>query len=71
MHVPDLPETRNMIGAEQIAKMKPGSYLLNASRGTVVVIPELVKALKSGHLAGAYIDVYPKEPKENPCLVIK
>jgi len=67
LHVPATTETRNMIGAEQIAMMKPGSYLLNASRGKVVVIPELVKALKSGHIAGTYIDVYPKEPKENPC----
>jgi D-3-phosphoglycerate dehydrogenase len=54
-----------MIGAAQIAKMKKGSYLLNASRGTVVVIPALADALRSGHLAGAAVDVYPKEPASN------
>jgi len=61
LHVPATPETKNMIGEEQIKLMKPGSYLLNASRGSVVVIPDLVKTLKSNHLAGAYIDVYPHE----------
>eukprot|EP01092_Planopodium_desertum_P003568 TRINITY_DN16590_c0_g2_i1.p1 TRINITY_DN16590_c0_g2~~TRINITY_DN16590_c0_g2_i1.p1 ORF type:complete len:211 (-),score=6.17 TRINITY_DN16590_c0_g2_i1:43-585(-) len=45
--------------------MKKGSYLLNASRGSVVVIPDLVDALKSGHLGGAYVDVYPVEPEES------
>ena len=45
--------------------MKKGSYLINASRGTVVDIPALVTALESGHLAGAAIDVFPKEPKNN------
>ncbi|HRI69894.1 MAG TPA: NAD(P)-dependent oxidoreductase, partial [Polyangium sp.] len=47
LHVPETPETKNMIGQAQLAKMKKGSYLLNASRGTVVVIPELAAALKS------------------------
>lgn len=65
LHVPETPETKNMIGQAQLAKMKKGSYLLNASRGTVVVIPELAAALKSGHLAGAAIDVYPEEPESN------
>ena len=65
LHVPETPETRNMIGQAQIAKMRRGSYLLNASRGTVVVIPELAAALKSGHLAGAAVDVYPEEPESN------
>ena len=45
--------------------MKQGSYLLNLSRGSVVVIDALAEAVKSGHLAGAAVDVYPKEPKSN------
>jgi D-3-phosphoglycerate dehydrogenase len=65
LHVPATPETRDMIGAAQIARMRKGSYLLNASRGSVVVIPALVEALRSGHLAGAAIDVYPEEPESN------
>jgi D-3-phosphoglycerate dehydrogenase / 2-oxoglutarate reductase len=65
LHVPETTETRNMIGQTQLARMKKGSYLLNASRGTVVVIPELAAALQSGQLAGAAIDVYPEEPESN------
>lgn len=65
LHVPATPQTANMIGAAEIAKMKPGSYLLNLSRGNVVVIEALAEALRSGHLAGAAADVYPKEPKTN------
>ena len=63
LHVPETPQTRDMIGAPQIARMKPGAFLINASRGTVVVIEALVEALRSNHLAGAAIDVFPKEPK--------
>ncbi|WP_353236044.1 phosphoglycerate dehydrogenase [Diaphorobacter ruginosibacter] len=65
LHVPELPSTQWMIGAEQIAKMKPGAILLNASRGTVVEIEPLAAALKSGHLAGAAVDVFPVEPRSN------
>ncbi|MFO0756983.1 MAG: phosphoglycerate dehydrogenase [Byssovorax sp.] len=65
LHVPATPETQWMIGEREIARMKKGSYLLNASRGTVVVIPALAAALKSGHLAGAAVDVYPEEPEGN------
>lgn len=66
LHVPELEETKNMIGEREImGYMKKGSYLLNNARGTVVQIPALVKALSSGHLAGAAIDVYPKEPASN------
>lgn len=64
-HVPATPETDGMIQAEHIAKMKRGSYLLNASRGTVINLEALADAIKSGHLAGAAIDVYPKEPRGN------
>lgn len=65
LHVPETPETQNMIAAEQFRLMKNGSYLINASRGTVVVIDDLVQVLKSGHLAGCAIDVFPTEPASN------
>jgi len=65
LHVPATPQTRNMIGKEQIARMKPGSYLLNAARGDVVDIEALTAALESGHIAGAAIDVFPVEPASN------
>jgi D-3-phosphoglycerate dehydrogenase len=65
LHVPETPQTKMMIGAQQLATMRKGSYLLNASRGTVVDIDALAAALKSGHLAGAAIDVYPSEPESN------
>jgi len=57
LHVPDTPLTRGMIGREQLACMPAGSYLLNLSRGSVVNIPALQEALRSGHLAGAAVDV--------------
>ena len=63
LHVPETPQTKNLIGAAEIAMMKKGSYLLNASRGTVVVIEALAAALAGGHLAGAAVDVYPEEPE--------
>ncbi|WP_016854121.1 phosphoglycerate dehydrogenase [Halomonas smyrnensis] len=65
LHVPDLPSTRWMIGEEQIALMKPGSILINASRGSVVVIEALAEALEAGRLNGAAVDVFPVEPKGN------
>ena len=65
LHVPATKETHQMIGPDELAQMKRSSYLLNAARGTVVQIPALVAALKSGHLAGAAIDVYPEEPEAN------
>lgn len=63
LHVPQLPGTRNMIGAEQIRQMKPGSFLINNARGNVVDLDAAAEALKSGHLLGAAIDVFPVEPK--------
>ncbi|MEW5833665.1 MAG: phosphoglycerate dehydrogenase [Pseudomonadota bacterium] len=65
LHVPETPATQNMFGAEQIAKMRKGALLINASRGTVVDIDALAEALRAGHLAGAAIDVFPVEPKGN------
>ncbi|MDO8270654.1 MAG: phosphoglycerate dehydrogenase [Gammaproteobacteria bacterium] len=65
LHVPETPQTANMIGAEQINWMKKGSILINASRGSVVDIDALAAALHSGHLSGAAIDVFPVEPRSN------
>jgi D-3-phosphoglycerate dehydrogenase len=65
LHVPDTPATRWMIGAPQLSRMKAGSHLINAARGTVVDIDALAAALESGHLAGAAIDVFPAEPQGN------
>ena len=65
LHVPETPQTWRMIGAEQLARMKPGARLINAARGTVVDIDALTQALESKHLAGAAIDVFPVEPKAN------
>lgn len=65
LHVPELPETKNLISTTQLAAMKDGAYLLNNCRGTVVDIPALVQALKLGKLAGAALDVYPAEPRGN------
>ncbi|MCJ1373524.1 D-3-phosphoglycerate dehydrogenase 2 [Loxospora ochrophaea] len=64
-HVPELPETKDMIGPAQFDLMKKGSYLINASRGSVVHIPALVDAMRSGKVAGAALDVYPAEPAGN------
>jgi D-3-phosphoglycerate dehydrogenase len=68
LHVPETPQTRLMIGAAELARMRRGACLINASRGTVVDIDALADALRSGHLAGAAIDVFPVEPKGNDDL---
>ena len=65
LHVPETPATQMMIRREQLAKMRAGSMLINASRGTVVDIDALASALRDGHLAGAAVDVFPVEPKGN------
>tara|TARA_B100000965_G_scaffold140004_1_gene116565 strand:- start:687 stop:1925 length:1239 start_codon:yes stop_codon:yes gene_type:complete len=65
LHVPADPSTERMIDAEAIGKMKAGSFLINASRGSVVDIEALVAALDREHILGAAIDVYPREPKSN------
>jgi D-3-phosphoglycerate dehydrogenase len=62
LHVPQTPETRNMIGEREIALMKPGSILINCARGNVVDIDAVAAALDSGHLSGAGFDVFPVEP---------
>ena len=65
LHVPETPQTLQMFGAGQMAKMRPGTALINASRGTVVDIDALAAQLRSGHLSGAAVDVFPIEPKGN------
>ncbi|WP_033067552.1 phosphoglycerate dehydrogenase [Thalassospira australica] len=62
LHVPANDQTKNMITATEIAKMKKGAHLINAARGNVIVIEDLAAALESGHLAGAALDVFPVEP---------
>ena len=62
LHVPETPETKGMIGKKELAQMKKGSVLLNLSRGTIVDLAALKSALDSGHIAGAALDVFPKEP---------
>ena len=65
LHVPEIPSTKNMMKAEQFAQMKKGAIFINAARGTTVDIDALADAIKSKHLGGAAIDVFPKEPKAN------
>jgi D-3-phosphoglycerate dehydrogenase len=65
LHVPETPSTKLMIGATELAKMRKGAMLINASRGTVVDIDALAHALRSEHVAGAAVDVFPVEPKGN------
>ncbi|MFT7117129.1 MAG: D-3-phosphoglycerate dehydrogenase, partial [Rhodoferax sp.] len=68
LHVPETPATQWMMGAAQIAAMKLGAVLINASRGTVVEIEALAKALQQKKLLGAAIDVFPQEPRSNQDL---
>lgn len=65
LHVPETPETKNMITSKQLSQMKKGSFLINASRGTVIQIEDLVSALKENHLGGCAVDVFPEEPASN------
>lgn len=65
LHVPETADTKDMIGEAEIRAMKKGAFLINNSRGTVVDIPALAAALKDGHLGGAAVDVFPKEPSSN------
>lgn len=65
LHVPETPSTMMMIGAKEIAQIKKGAIVINASRGTVVDLDALAYAIKAGNIAGAAIDVFPVEPKGN------
>ena len=62
LHVPETVSTAELIGAEQLSRMRQGAFLINASRGTVVDLDALTEALDAGHLGGAAIDVFPSEP---------
>jgi D-3-phosphoglycerate dehydrogenase len=65
LHVPETPQTRGMIGAAQLARMKKGACLINASRGTVVDLEALARAIQEKRIDGAALDVYPEEPESN------
>ena len=65
LHVPETGATKDLMGAEQFAQMKPGSVFLNAARGTVVDIDALCDVLREGKLLGAAVDVFPVEPRTN------
>jgi D-3-phosphoglycerate dehydrogenase len=65
LHVPETPSTAGMIGKAELAAMRKGAYLINNSRGTVVDLEALAAALRSGHLRGAAVDVFPEEPGAN------
>lgn len=69
LHLPLSPATRHLIGREQLALMKPGSYLVNTARGAVCDDEALVEALQSGHLAGAGLDCFEDEPRVHPGLL--
>jgi phosphoglycerate dehydrogenase-like enzyme len=72
LHVPLLAETQNLIGAAELARMKPGAVLIQASRGGIVDEAALAASLVSGHLGGAAVDVYSTEPPspDNPLLKV-
>ena len=65
LHVPETPATYGMIGEAELRLMKRGAYLINNSRGTVVDLDALSRAVREGHLAGAALDVFPVEPSSN------
>ena len=70
IHTPLMPETRHSVGEREMRLLKPGSYLINASRGPVIDEAALIRVLQEGHLAGAGLDVFDPEPPppDNPLL---
>jgi phosphoglycerate dehydrogenase-like enzyme len=72
LHLPLLPATRGLIGARELASMKPGAILIQASRGGIVDEAALAESLQSGHLGGAAVDVYGTEPPaaDNPLFAL-
>jgi phosphoglycerate dehydrogenase-like enzyme len=73
LHVPLLPDTRNLIGANELAKMKPGAVFIQASRGGIVDEAALAACLAAGRIHGAAVDVYDTEPpaSDSPLLMLK
>jgi len=69
LHCPATPETRHLMNAERLARLKPGGFLINTARGDVVDEAALVAALRSGRLAGAGLDVFEREPQVSPELL--
>ena len=69
LHCPATPETRHLLNAERLGRMKPGAYLINSARGDVVDEAALVQALQRGTIAGAGLDVFEREPQVAPELV--
>lgn len=73
LHLPLLPETHGLVNEQFISQMKPGAYLVNTARGELVDETSLLRALQSGRLSGAALDVFTKEPPDpdNPLLTMK
>jgi glycerate dehydrogenase len=73
LHCPLTPETKGMINKDSLKRMKPGAFLLNTSRGQLLVEEDLAEALNNGRIAGAGVDVLSTEPpnENNPLLKAK
>ena len=69
MHCPATPETRHLINAQRLSRMRRGAYLINTARGDVVDEAALVAALQSATIAGAGLDVFEREPQVTPALL--
>src|SRR5690606_10719543 len=69
LHAPASPETRHVLNRESLRRMKPGSYLINTARGTLIDEEALVEVLRDGPLAGAGLEVYEREPTVHPGLL--
>ncbi|MGB4595547.1 MAG: phosphoglycerate dehydrogenase [Anaerolineaceae bacterium] len=70
LHLPLLPETRGMVDAKLLTKMKVGAYLINTARGELIIETDLVAAIQTQHLAGAALDVFPVEPPPSENLLL-